>query len=577
MSTEKLFSSITIGSVRIRNRIAMAPMISNLATPEGYPSDAHIAYLAERAKGGVGLIFTEYTYVNRIDARGSLNQLGLYSDELIPKFRRLTEAVKAHGSRIFVQLVHAGRKTRRNIIWGNTPIAPSPIPLLDDVREMSLEDIARVKRDFAEAALRAERSGFDGIEIHGAHGYLVAQFLSPATNKRSDAYRDGVRFVVELVEEMRSRVSIPIGIRLSVTEFDPQGLNPQMVAEIVSRLEKEAGLDYIHLSAGRDGPIASSMPFYMPRTPLIEDAKIVRRVTKLPLLLVGSVIDPEDALRVLEVADMVVLGRQLLADPAWPAKVARRLPIRPCIRCNQLCRAITLSEVRCDVNPELGWEAFSHLERGSGEVSVIGGGLMGLEAARILALRGFDVTLYEKSHRLGGQLNLYRDPYKAREFGLLVDYYEKTLRMLGVKIVLGVEKRCEEDEDCIYAVPEEEPPKMPEIKGGRILIDSNLYPYHDYAFELAKYNEVYMTRRSLRDLERSRAFLMEKKLTELGVIFIEESGEGSKYDLVISEFRREQPSIASAIRRGYIAGKYYGSLNRFGKCIENLKRTKMEL
>ncbi|MEM1611354.1 MAG: NADH:flavin oxidoreductase, partial [Sulfolobales archaeon] len=305
---DKIFSEISIGGIRIRNRIAMSPMVTNLGSPEGYPTDAHIAYMVERARGGAGLIITEYTYVNRVDARGSPNQLGLYSDELIPKFRRLTEAVKAHGARIFVQLVHVGRKTRRSLIWGNTPIAPSPIRLIDDVREMSIDDIKRVVRDFGEAGERAEKAGFDGIELHGAHGYLIAQFLSPATNKRSDSYRDGVKFVSEVVQEIRSRTSIPIGIRLSVNEFDPEGLNPHIVSEIVSRLEREVGVDYIHLSAGRDGPITSSMPFYGSRTPFLDDARIVRKATKLPLLLVGSIVDLEDAARALEVADMIVLG-----------------------------------------------------------------------------------------------------------------------------------------------------------------------------------------------------------------------------------------------------------------------------
>jgi 2,4-dienoyl-CoA reductase-like NADH-dependent reductase (Old Yellow Enzyme family) len=556
-SISRIFSEIYIGGLRIRNRIAMAPMISNLASPEGYPSEAHVAYMVERARGGVGLIITEYTYINKIDSRGSLNQLGLYSDDLIPKFRRLTEAVKAHGSRIFVQLVHVGRKTKSSIIWGNTPIAPSPIPLLDSVREMTLDDIARVRREFGEAALRAEKAGFDGIELHGAHGYLIAQFLSPATNKRNDSYRDGVKFVTEVVEEIRSRVSIPVGIRLSVNEFDPNGLKPEMVAEIASRLEKEAGIDYIHLSAGRDGPIASSMPFYAPRAALVDDARIVRRSTKLPLLLVGSIIDLRDAEKALEVADMIVLGRQLLADPMWPLKVRKGLPIRVCIRCNQLCRQISLSEVRCDVNPELGWELLPPPERGSGEVIVIGGGVMGLEAARVLAIRGFDVTLYEKDHKLGGQINLYRDPYKARDFRGIVDFYEMELRRLGVKIILGVERKCGEDENCIYAVPDEKPPELPSIKGGRVLIDSNLYPYHDYAFELARYNEVYMTKRSLRDLERGRAYYLELELRKLGVIFIDSSDDRARFDLVLSGFVKEQPSIGLSIKKGYTLGRSY--------------------
>jgi len=554
---DKIFSEISIGGVRIRNRIAMSPMVTNLGSPEGYPTDAHIAYMVERARCGVGLIITEYTYVNRVDARGSPNQLGLYSDDLIPKFRRLTEAVKAYGARIFVQLVHVGRKTRKNLIWGHTPIAPSPIRLLDDVREMSIDDIKRVVRDFGEAAERAEKAGFDGIELHGAHGYLIAQFLSPATNRRSDSYRDGVKFVFEVVQEIRSRTSIPIGIRLSVNEFDPEGLNPHIVSENVTKLEREVGVDYIHLSAGRDGPITSSMPFYGPRTPFLDDARIVRKVTRLPLLLVGSIMDLEDAARALEVADMIVLGRQLLADPEWPIKIRYGLPIRPCIRCNQLCRQIALSEVRCDVNPELGWEILPPPEKGSGEVVVVGGGVMGLEAARVLALRGFNVTLYEKEQRIGGQINLYRDPFKAREFKLLIDYYERELKRLGVKIVLGIEKHCGEDEDCIYAVPGEKPPEMPNIKGGKILIDSNLYPYHDYAFELARYNEVYITRKSFTGLDRARAYLMELELKKLGAIFIDKNGDENKFDLILREFRREQPTIGLSIKKGYILGRSF--------------------
>ncbi len=554
---DKIFSEISIGGVRIKNRIAMSPMVTNLGSPEGYPTDAHIAYMVERARGGAGLIITEYTYINRVDARGSPNQLGLYSDDLVPKFRRLTEAVKAYGARIFVQLVHVGRKTRKSLIWGHTPIAPSPIRLLDDVREMSIDDIKRVVRDFGEASKRAEKAGFDGIELHGAHGYLIAQFLSPATNKRNDSYRDGVKFVFEVVQEIRSRTSIPIGIRLSVNEFDPEGLNPHIVSQIVTRLEREVGVDYIHLSAGRDGPITSSMPFYGPRTPFLDDARIVRKVTSLPLLLVGSIVDLEDAARALEVADMIVLGRQLLADPEWPIKIRNGLPIRPCIRCNQLCRQIALSEVRCDVNPELGWELLPPPEKGSGEVIVVGGGVMGLEAARVLALRGFEVTLYERERRLGGQINLYRDPFKAKEFSLLIRYYEEELKRLGVKIMLGLEKRCEEGEDCIYAVPEERPPEMPSIKGGRILIDSNLYPYHDYAFELAKHNEVYMTRRSLAGIDRARGYLMELELKKLGVIFIENIENEKGFDLILRGFKREQPTIGSSIKRGHIIGRAF--------------------
>lgn len=553
---EKLLEPITIGEVRLKNRIAMAPMISNLATPEGYPSETYIAYLAERAKGEVGLIITEYTYINRVDARGSVNELGIYSEELIPKFMRLTELIHSLGSKIFVQLVHVGRKTRRDIIWGNTPIAPSPIPLMDEVKEMTKDDIKRIKDDFVNAAILAKRAGFDGIELHGAHGYLIAQFLSPATNKREDEYKDGVRFVEEIVKGIKEKVKITLGIRLSVTEFDNEGLNPEMVAEISKRLEK-AGIDYIHLSAGRDGPLSSSMPFYYDKVSFLKEAKIVKDQINIPLFLVGSINSLEKALKVREIADVVVIGRQLLADPYFLTKSIKRLPVRPCIRCNQLCRGIVYREVRCDVNPELGWESLPPLERGKGEVIVIGGGVMGLEAARVLALRGFTVTLYEQNNRLGGQFLLFKDPWKIREFNELINYYEKELKRLGVEIKLNTKMDCE---DCIKAIPDYEIPRIPEVKGEKVLIDSNVYAYHDYAFELVKYNEVYMTERSFKGLDRSRSYMLKEALSKLGVKFIsDDKSSNIKFDLEIHAIMDDQPTIGKAIQRGYWLGRTYNN------------------
>ncbi|MEM3515924.1 MAG: NAD-binding protein [Saccharolobus sp.] len=554
---EKLLEPITIGEVRLKNRIAMAPMSSNLATPEGYPSETYIAYLAERAKGEVGLIITEYTYINRVDARGSVNELGIYSEELIPKFMRLTELIHSLGSKIFVQLVHVGRKTRRDIIWGNTPIAPSPIPLMDEVKEMTKDDIKRIKDDFINAAILAKRAGFDGIELHGAHGYLIAQFLSPATNKREDEYKDGVRFVEEIVKGIKEKVKITLGIRLSVTEFDNEGLNPEMVAEISKRLEK-AGIDYIHLSAGRDGPLSSSMPFYYDKVSFLKEAKIVKDQINIPLFLVGSINSLEKALKVREIADVVVIGRQLLADPYFLTKSIKRLPVRPCIRCNQLCRGIVYREVRCDVNPELGWESLPPLERGKGEVIVIGGGVMGLEAARVLALRGFTVTLYEQNNRLGGQFLLFKDPWKIREFNELINYYEKELKRLGVEIRLNTKMDCE---DCIKAIPDYEIPRIPEVKGEKVLIDSNVYAYHDYAFELVKYNEVYMTERSFKGLDRSRSYMLKEALSKLGVKFIsDDKSSNIKFDLEIHAVMDDQPTIGKAIQRGYWLGRAYNNI-----------------
>ncbi|MEM4046932.1 MAG: NAD-binding protein [Metallosphaera sp.] len=540
----RILEPFRIRDVEVRNRVVLSPMISNLGTPQGYPTEEHIAYLSRRTRSA-GLIITEYTYVNKRDARGSPNELGLYDDELVPKFFRLTDAIHGRGSKVFVQLVHVGRKTRRSVIWGNDPIAPSPIQLMDPVREMTEDDIQRVINDFVKAGERAERAGFDGIEIHGAHGYLVAQFLSPATNRREDRYKDGVLFLEDLLKEIRSRVSIPVGLRVSVTEFDDTGLNPELVSKIISRVESQ--LDYVHLSAGRDGPLGASMPIYWSKPAFLEYARRVRR-PKVPMMLAGSVTTLDEAEQVLELADAVVLGRQLLADPEWLPKSLSGDPIRFCIRCNQLCRGFASREVRCDVNPELGWETLSS-KPGSGDVIVIGGGLMGLEASRVLAKRGFRVTLLEQSDKLGGQLNWLIDPWK-KEFLSLLEFYERELSKLKVTIQLNTKGNKKEG---LWAVPERTQPTFKDIKGSDILIDSNLYAYQDYAFKWIENNSVSITERSLSGLDRTRRYLLEKVYESKGIKVVKE-GKGK---IEFREFLRDQPSIGQSISRGYFMGLDY--------------------
>ncbi|BDC17235.1 NAD(P)-binding protein [Acidianus sp. HS-5] len=539
----KLFEPLKIGDIELKNRVIMSPMITNLASPEGYPTEEHIAYFVRRSSAG--LLITEYTYINNSDSRGSPNQLGLYDDTLIPKFARLTEAVHNFGSKIFVQLVHVGRKTKRSLIWGNEPIAPSNIPLIEPVKEMTEDDITRVIEDFVKAAKRAEMSGFDGIELHGAHGYLIAQFLSPATNKRKDKYSDGVKFLEEILNEVRREVSIPVGLRISSTEFDSDGLTPELVGKIVSRVKNK--LDYVHLSAGRDGPLGGSSSFYYKKLSYLEEAKVVRGfVNDLPLMLAGSITTSEEAQEALNVVDAVVLGRQLLADPDWVEKVENNRPIRYCIRCNQSCRLLSTREVRCDVNPELGWEILP-LQRGEGEVKVIGGGLAGLEAARILAIRGFQVELYERGDKLGGELNEYRDPFKRAEFLRILDYYEKELKGIGVKI------RLQSTAKGLDMTPKESQPKFVEYKGLRILIDSNLYAYQDYIFEWIKYNEIYVTSNVFKGLDRNRSYFLMEKYKEIGVRF-ENPG---KVDVILRDIRKDQPSIGKAIAKGYWTGRSF--------------------
>jgi len=220
------------GSIRnlvIRNRIVMAPMISNMANPDGSSNDNLARYLEERARGGAGLIITEYTYVDNINSRGSRNQLGAYSLSLVPKLRRITEGIHRNGASVFMQLVHAGGKA----LWGENaddPIAPSSVDYMGrKPREMTGEEIERVIDSFSNAAKVARYAKFDGIEIHGAHGYLVHQFLSPKLNRRTDSYggsfENRLRFPQEVIDAVRSVGDFPVGIRLSLYEDDPDGWN----------------------------------------------------------------------------------------------------------------------------------------------------------------------------------------------------------------------------------------------------------------------------------------------------------------------------------------------------------------
>ncbi|HKJ96388.1 MAG TPA: NADH:flavin oxidoreductase, partial [Thermoplasmataceae archaeon] len=363
-----------IGNLTIKNRIVMAPMISNLGNPDGSTNNNHIAYLEERAKGGAGLIITEYTYIDRINSRGSRNQLGMYSTNLVPKLKRLTERVHGHGSRIFMQLVHAGGKASSSIN-GVEPMAPSAVDYIGHTpREMSGDDIENVIESFTKAARYAYQANFDGIELHGAHGYLLQEFMSPALNKRNDrfggSFENRLRISQEIIDRIKSELDFTVGIRLSLYEDDLDGYDPDYGVRIAETLRN---IDYAHFSAGRFAPPGSSASFYDSRT------HILNRLPRKPgvaTMVVGSVIGRQDAEAVLKKADFVSVGRAMLADPYFASKVMHDpSSIRPCIRCNQGCRDLAYGEVRCTVNPDVGHENFKRFSRFTGKVTIVGAGV----------------------------------------------------------------------------------------------------------------------------------------------------------------------------------------------------------
>lgn len=530
----------TIGEVRLKNRIAMAPMISNLADPSGLTNENHIRYLEERAKGGAGLIITEYTYIDSINSRGSRNESGVYTYDFIPKFARLTERVHMHGTKIFMQLVHAGGKafldTNRE-----GPMAPSSVDYVGYTpREMTVNDIDSVISSFIRAASFARHANFDGVELHGAHGYLLQEFLSPSLNLRSDKYggsfENRIRIVQEIIDGIRQENNFALGIRLSLYEDDQDGYGPDYGLKIAESLND---LDYVHFSAGRFAPPGSSSSFYSPKTHILNR---LPRKPNLTTMVVGSVTNLADAEKVLEMADFVSIGRGLLADPYFPVKITTDPEtVRPCIRCNQACRNLGFGEVRCTVNPDTGLESVMQPQlRLSGDLAIAGSGVKGLEAALQAAKAGLKVTIFEKNQEPGGQISTVWDPWKKREFRSLLDYYLHVLAKLGVEI------RTEERfaGKGLYCLPDVTYPDI--RKSGTIVIDSNIYRYHDDALRLSAENQIIMTDRSLTSLDRVRQSAFRKIAAEKGIRIVRD------LDMTpdVAIFQRHQYDIREAMISG---------------------------
>lgn len=553
MSGNRLAEPGTIGRLAIRNRMVMAPMISNLCDPDGLTNENHISYLEERAKGGAGLIITEYAYINSRNSKGSRNQMGFYNDDFTPKFRRLTERIHRQGAHVFAQLVHAGGKALY-AEGGLRPFAPSAVDYMGTTpSEMSLDDIESVISDFVRAAKLARGSNFDGVELHGAHGYLIQEFLSPALNRREDGYggslQGRLRFAQEIVDAIRAEVDIALGIRLSLYEDDPDGYGPDYGISVAESLKS---VDYVHFSAGRFAPPGSSISFYGNRT------HIAARLPKKPAvktIVVGSVTSAEDAAVVLEKADFVAVGRAMLADPFFSGKVIAGLVVpRPCIRCNQACRDITYGEVRCTVNPSTGLEAVRHPERkAAGKLDIAGAGVKGMEAAICAARAGLEVTIHDVRDDIGGQLLDITDEAKKREFGKLIDYYRQELKLLGVKIILGSRF----SGSGLYCLPDRKYDPLP--RGRSITVDTSIYQHHDEILAIAGETEITVSERSLRSLDRVRAMAYRKIAESKGVVFTGRSD--LKFDVVMHEAR--QYDILAAMVSGREAAERY--IERLGK------------
>jgi len=449
---DNLFSPIKIGKMELSNRVVIPPMGTLLGNPDGTVSDAVIAYLKRRAAGGPGLIITEIVGVHPNGL--SINtQLSAFDDRFVPGLKGLVGVAHERGIKIAMQIHHAGRESLFMLAEGKA-IGPSAIPSLIygmPPREMTEEDIGEIIEAFGSAARRGREAGFDAIEVHGAHGYLLTQFLSELSNQREDRYggsmKNRARFITEILTEVRKEVGndFPISLRLSVDECIKGGYTARDIKPILPDFVN-AGADMIHASFGTHGSpggITSAPIEYEPGFNAWL-AREVKEAVNVPVIAVGRFTEPAQADAVIATgdADLVAFGRQFLADPDFliKSREGRSTDICTCIACNQGCiERLMLGEgsIRCAINPETGQERIYPKAPAvkPRTVWVIGAGPGGLTAANEATRLGHNVRLFEENAETGGLVRIgSRAPFK-KAYGEWIDWLTKQVEKRGVAIL----------------------------------------------------------------------------------------------------------------------------------------------
>jgi 2,4-dienoyl-CoA reductase-like NADH-dependent reductase (Old Yellow Enzyme family) len=414
-----LLTPARIGQVEIKNRIVMPPMTTRLADEDGFVTEPTIDYYMARVRGGVGLVTVEMASPTPA-GRHRGRELGIYDDRFLRGLTRLVAAIHSGGAKASIQLGHAGGHTRADIC-GETPVAPSAIPhpvfeITDETiipKEMTLDDIGATVAAFAAAGKRAEQAGFDCVEIHAAHGYLISQFLNTFENRRLDAYggtlENRARFGLEVLAAVKAAVAIPVIFRVSVDDYFPDGLSFEEGRQ-VALWAAQAGADALHIAAGhyRSLPSAARMipPMQYPDATFLGLAADIRKDVKVPVIAVGRLGDPRIAEEAVASgkADFIALGRTLITEPEWVAKLARGEPARHCLACNSCINEMRGgSTIHCVVNAAAGNESrFAKARPPAGErIAVIGAGPAGLTYASLVAGDN-SVTIFERERTAGG-------------------------------------------------------------------------------------------------------------------------------------------------------------------------------
>jgi 2,4-dienoyl-CoA reductase-like NADH-dependent reductase (Old Yellow Enzyme family)/thioredoxin reductase len=459
-----LFSPIRIGNFEVPNRVCHVPTDISSANPDGSINQRVITYHEQVAKGGCGFIIVGASTPDKNTGRPTVTCVAVDEDPLIPGLASLAEAMHRHGARCAVQIQHPGRQAagpRKDLMSATDMVANIPASAGHEVvyamaeakgksvREMSGEEIYDLIDKFAEGAWRLQQAGFDAVELHGAHGYLIAQFMSPYVNKRNDRFGGSflgrMRFPLEIVHAIQYKCGkdFPIGIRYSGEEYIEGG---RVLEETVraARLFEEHGVAYLDISAGIfEVPGPTMDPMYYPQGWNTYTAEAVKKEVKIPVITSHTLRDPDYCEKILAEGktDMVGLSRQMVADPYWAnkAKAGQKEEIRKCISCLVGCWQESLMirrEMRCAINPAMGDERF--LDFGPAErkfkVAVVGGGPGGMEAARIATLRGHQVTIFEKSEELGGAILSCCTVHGKNKMRWYADWQRRQMAKLGVEV-----------------------------------------------------------------------------------------------------------------------------------------------
>ncbi|RJP84214.1 MAG: FAD-binding protein [Desulfobacteraceae bacterium] len=448
---DPLFQPIKINALDVKNRIYMPAM--HLGMANNYEvTDQIIEFYAERARGGAGMICVGYATVDELSGN-SLN-IGAHKDEFIPGLSRLSKAITAAGARSCVQINHAGRYNMSFFLNGKQPVAPSAIAsrMTREVpKAMDMDDIRQTIDNFAQAALRIKKAGYDAVEVLSGTGYLISEFLSPLTNQRTDEYggslENRMRFGLDIMRAIRGLVGkdFPVMVRMNGNDFMPGGQGSGELKLYARALVEEAGVDALCINVGWHEARVPQITAAVPRGAFAYLSRGIKEVVNVPVIASHRINDPDTAREMIAdgMCDMVAMGRGLIADPYLPEKAedGREEEILHCIACAQGCfdNLFKLKHVECLCNPKAGYECEGActVSETPKKVMVIGGGAAGMNAAIAASDRGHQVTLYEKGDELGGQLYLAAAPPGREEFAELAYDLETQIYTRDIDICLG--------------------------------------------------------------------------------------------------------------------------------------------